>query len=388
MQAFYLILVVFFLSLNLRPAITSVGPLLDVIQTDLGMSGVTASLLTTLPVFCMGVFALVSIKLSNKLGTEKSLMVAMFLIFLATVSRVFLNSSWLLIVTALVSGIGIGIAGPLISGFIKKYFPDKLSITSVYSVAMVIGASFATSFSIPFFHAFQESWQWSLSIWSVFAFIALVLLAPLLASRNKEAKTMSLPSLKVQNKRVYLFTVLFGFVATIFYSITAWLAPYVQSMGMSGSQSGLVLTLFTAVQIPFSFLLPLLVSRTGKRKQWLLICILAEFVGVFFLIAVFAPWVAAVCLGFGAGGLFPLALLIPIDEASNINEATSWSAQMQFGGFIVASMGPFIFGLALDMFNSFVPAFLLIMVILCVMTFTVIKLEKKQNKEMPQKQIS
>ncbi|WP_242069410.1 CynX/NimT family MFS transporter [Paenibacillus dendritiformis] len=141
MPFFYLILVIFFISINLRPAITSVGPLLDVIQTELGMNGMMASLMTTLPVFCMGLFALLAIRLCNRLGNELSLMIAMLLIFLATLARMFASSSILLLVTALFSGIGIGIAGPLMSGFIKKHFPDKLGVTGVYSVSMVIGAA-------------------------------------------------------------------------------------------------------------------------------------------------------------------------------------------------------------------------------------------------------
>lgn len=44
-------------SLNMRPVITSVSPLLGNIQSDLGMNSLQASLMTTLPVLCMGIFA-------------------------------------------------------------------------------------------------------------------------------------------------------------------------------------------------------------------------------------------------------------------------------------------------------------------------------------------
>lgn len=122
MRYMYLILVIFLVSLNLRPSITSVGPLFDIIQSNLGMSGVTVSLMTTLPVLCMGIFAVLAIKLNSHLGIEKSLLAAMLLILTATSLRVFANSSLFLITTSLFTGIGIGIAGPLISGFIKNTF--------------------------------------------------------------------------------------------------------------------------------------------------------------------------------------------------------------------------------------------------------------------------
>ncbi|MED1792157.1 MFS transporter [Brevibacillus nitrificans] len=180
MRLIYLIVVIFVLSLNLRPSITSIGPLLDVIKTDLGMSSGIVSLLTTLPVLCMGVFALLSIQLSNRVGIEKSLFIAMALILVATLARGFLSSSWLLLATSLISGIGIGIAGPLISGFIKLHFPGSLGVASVYSVSLVIGAALATTFSIPLFHLLNDSWQWSLGFWGVLAFVGAVFMLPLL----------------------------------------------------------------------------------------------------------------------------------------------------------------------------------------------------------------
>lgn len=374
--------VIFLLSLNLRPSITSVGPLLDVIKTDLGITGVVASLLTTLPVFCMGIFALFSIQLSNRLGIEKSLLIAMSLIFVATLSRAFLSNSVLLLATSLVSGIGIGIAGPLLAGFIKKHFPDKLSVTSVYAVSMVIGAAIATTFSIPLFNIMNNSWQSALSFWSVLAAIAALFMLPLLIKGKTNHVAMTMPSLRITNPRVYWFTLFFGFMSAIFYSVTAWLAPIVQSMGMSDSQSGLILTLFTGIQIPVSFLLPILVGKTGSRKLWLLLCGLSEFIGIVLLMGHFSPWVATIFLGIGAGGLFPLALLIPLGEASSAEEATSWSAQMQFGGFIIGATGPLVVGLTLVVFNNnFTPALLVIMMTILVLMVTVWQMEKKRHAD-------
>ncbi|KMY52295.1 CynX/NimT family MFS transporter [Peribacillus loiseleuriae] len=362
---------------NFKIKIDSKGPLLDVIQTDLGMSGVAASLITSLPVFCMGLFALFSIRLSNRFGIEMSLLIAMSLIFIATLYRGFITDSWSLIITALFSGIGIGLAGPPISGFIKKYFPEKLSVTSIYSVFMVIGASIATSFTVPLFNYFNKSWQIALSIWSILSLAAALLLLPLLITKKTEKVRTKTPSLKITNNRVFLFMMFFGCMAAIFYSITAWLAPFVQSMGMSHAQSGMILTLFTVIQIPVSFFIPFIVAKTGNRKTWLLLCSVAEFIGIVLLLGSFSPWIATIFLGFGAGGLFPLALVIPIEEANTSDEATSLSAQMQFGGFILGATGPLLFGLTLDIFNNYIPALVVILVLIIIMIVIIFKMESK-----------
>ncbi|SFI96773.1 MFS transporter [Brevibacillus centrosporus] len=332
----------------------------------------------------MGVFALLSIQLSNRVGIEKSLFIAMALILVATLARGFLSSSWLLLATSLISGIGIGIAGPLISGFIKLHFPGSLGVASVYSLSLVIGAALATTFSIPLFHLMNDSWQWSLGFWGVLALLGAVFMLPLL-TKGKQIQTGGMPSLKITNKRVYLFLLFFGCMSAMFYSITAWLAPVAQSMGMSAAQSGLVLTLFTVIQIPVSFLLPIVVGRKGNRKRWLLLCAVSELIGVALLLGHMSVWAATVFLGMGAGGLFPLALLLPLGEASTPEEATSWSAQTQFGGYLIGSTGPFVIGLTLDIFdNSYTPALVAMMVVLVILICTVWKIEQKKQLEISQ----
>lgn len=379
MRFVYLVMIIFFVSLNLRPSITSVGPLLDIIQTDLGMSGVTASLLTALPVFCMGLFSILAIKLNKRLGMEKSLLIAMSLIFIATFLRMFVHNSFLLFATALFSGIGIGIAGPLITGFIKKYFPNNHGLMGVYSVSMVIGAAVASSLSVLTYQRMNESWQHALGFWSILAVPVFLLLIPLLNKAEKSTDTLPISALFVKNKRVTLFMLFFGCMAAIFYSLTAWLAPIVQSMGFSYSQSGLILTLFTVIQIPISFLIPILVSKTGNRKVWLLVCSFSEIIGILILLLNYSPWVATVFLGIGAGGLFPLALLLPIQEAKNIEETVSWSAMMQFGGYLLGALGPAFIGLTIDVFDNFVPALGGLLIILCVMLFTILKIGNNEQ---------
>ncbi|MFE6168944.1 CynX/NimT family MFS transporter [Viridibacillus arvi] len=377
MRFVHLILITFFVSINLRPSITSVGPLLDIIQRDLGMSGVTASLITALPVFFMGLFAVLAIKLNKRLGMERSLVIAMLLIFIATFLRMFVHNSFLLFVTALISGIGIGIAGPLITGFIKKYFPENPGLMGIYSVSMVIGAAVASSFSVPLYQRFNESWQYSLSFWSLVAVPAVLLLLPLLKNTEKSKSPLAISSLFVRNKRVTVFMLFFGCMAAIFYSITAWLAPIVQSIGFSYSQSGMILTLFTVIQIPVSFLIPMLVSKTGNRRMWLLFCSISELLGIVLLLLHFSPWVATVFLGIGAGGLFPLALLLPIQESKNIEETISWSAMMQFGGYLLGALGPAFIGLTVDVFGNFAPALLVLVIIIGMMLLTIIKIGGK-----------
>lgn len=70
-----------------------------------------------------------------------------------------------------------------------------------------------------------------------------------------------------------------------------------------------------------------------------------------------SPWLAAIPLGIGAGGLFPIALMLPIDETNNAQEASAWSAMTQSGGYILGALGPLALGWLHDTTGSFVQAF-------------------------------
>src|SRR5690348_16820600 len=53
---------------NLRPAVTSVGPLLAEVRAGLGMSGAVAGLLTAFPALCFVVFGTFAPQLVRRLG--------------------------------------------------------------------------------------------------------------------------------------------------------------------------------------------------------------------------------------------------------------------------------------------------------------------------------
>ncbi len=55
-------------ALNLRPAITSFGALLEEVRAGLGMSGSVAGLLTSLPALCFAVFGVTAPRLARRFG--------------------------------------------------------------------------------------------------------------------------------------------------------------------------------------------------------------------------------------------------------------------------------------------------------------------------------
>lgn len=366
MKKLYLLLAIIIASLNLRPIITSVAPLLGSLQSELGMSGLLASLLTTLPVFCMGIFAPAATKLRDRLGLERTIFFAVLLITLATAARGIIGSAAMLVISAFVGGVGISLAGPLLSGFIKKYFPTKPSLVSLYSAAMTVGAALASALSVPIFEASGHSFTLALSCWSLLGVVALVVWAFFLREKGTRGNVVK-TRLPLRNKRALLLTIFFGLMASMFYTVTAWISPIAHSFGYSKTGSAMMLTIFTIVQVPVSLIIPGLAAKTGRRRFFLITCSLFELAGVIMLLLHLPMLPAVICLGIGAGGLFPLALMLPIVETNSSEEAGSWSAMSQCGGYIIGAMGPMLVGVIYDHAGSFKAALLAMLVIVLVM---------------------
>lgn len=380
MRTFYYLFALTLAALNLRPAITSISPLLESIQAELGMSGATASLLTTLPVLCMGIFAPFAAIISKKIGLERAIFVSLIFITVATLMRGVVGSVLLLVITAFLAGIGIGLAGPLLSGFIKQHFPTKPGFVSVYSVSLVIGAGIATGFAVPVYDGFNGNWQLALAVWGTLGLLALFFWIGLIRKRPTALRTTD-AALPFKNKRALLITLFFGLMATVFYTITAWAAPIVMSFGYSTAMAAAGVTLFQLIQIPVSLVLPSIVSKYGYMTTALIGCSLLELVGVVFLLIGFHPLLALGLIGLGAGGLFPLALMIPIIETDSADKASALSALNQGGGYVFAALGPLAVGTLYDLFGTFKPALYVLLFVILIMGTVQYLLGKKANAQ-------
>ncbi|TFE01645.1 CynX/NimT family MFS transporter [Jeotgalibacillus salarius] len=354
MKIWYLIIALFLVSINLRPAITSVAPLLETIQQDLGMSGTTAGLLTTLPVLCMGIFAPLATKISERVGLERGIFYSLMLITFATALRGFFGTVPLLIVTAFLAGVGIGIAGPLVSGFIKQYFPTKPGVVGVYTVSMAIGAGSATGISAPVYEA-VGSWKPALAIWAILGVAAMFVWIRFPGKKKAEILSEK-TALPWTSGRAWLILIFFGLMSSIFYSVTAWGAPIIQSMGYGSVAAGSMLTAFVLIQIPSSFIIPSLVAKYGYVFPTLIGCTIVELGGILLLISGGHPLLAMLLIGLGAGGLFPLALMLPIIETNTYQQASAWAAMSQGGGYVISAMGPMGVGAVYDYTGSYTAA--------------------------------
>jgi len=370
-----LVMAVFVVSLDLRPPITSIGPLVLTIQRSLHMNAAEVSLLTSIPVFCMGAFAPLTGAVAARLGINRAILACVALVGLATLVRFFAHAAWLLLASAFAAGLGIAICGPLLSGFIKHHFGQRApAVIGLYSVGIGLGALASAALSIPLAQALG-AWQASLGMWTGLAALGLLVWWPVLRAApaageetNRAASSVGEPESSAspspwRTGRAWLLLAAFGLQSGIYYSTTTWLAPRAEEAGYSASGAGVVLTVFALIQMFASLLVPMAMSRATNRAPWLVASASLTLLGLAVCalpLPAWSAWLADVLLGVGLGGLFPILLILPLDETTSGDDASRWTAMMQCGGYLISGVVPILAGAIKDATGNFVDSFWLL----------------------------
>src|SRR5215208_3555282 len=347
----------FLVALNLRPAISSVPPVLETIRQDLGLGRAFLGLLTTIPVLCMSALALVAPKISRRIGAERAVLWSIVLIGLAVAGRLAAGQPGVLFGTTLVAGVGIAVAQSLLPAVVKGWFPDRAAfVTGLYTVGITGGLALAALTTVPIERTLGGFWPGALAAWSLFAAVAVVFWLLLTA----RARSVSQPEVAYERARLpwrsgraWSVALFFGAESCLFFSSLTWLAPLYIDRGLDEGRAGLLLAVFALVRVPSAFLFPALADRSGDRRPWLVLTlILATFgfcaAGLVPLAASWAPLAWVVVLGLGVGGLFPLALTLPLDYSADADEAGRLTAMTFFVGYVVAAVGPVAVGALRD----------------------------------------
>lgn len=352
-------------ALNLRPALAAIGPLLQSIQVDLGLSYSMASLLTTLPVLAMGLFSFIGFRLAQPLGLERSVVVALVLLAAATAARFYAPSAAFLIVTALLAGIAIALIQTLMPAIIKQRFGLRAPlIMGFYVTAIMAGAALAAT-SAPML-ASSLSWRDSLGHWVWLVVLAIILwllwVKPSLHIAPREPASNASKPQFWRNRRAWQLALFFALGTSCYVSVLAWLAPYAQELGYSPKQAGLLLGFLTMCEVVAGILFPWWASRASDKRIVIAVLCVLQLVGFSALAllpdAALILWVALI--GLGIGGIFPLSMIITMDHIDNPFQAGRLTAFVQGIGYLIAAGAPFAAGFMRDALQSFTAAWLLL----------------------------
>lgn len=344
------------IALNLRPLFSSASALLPEIRTELGLSAAGASLLTTVPVACLGVFSPLAPRLAARFGAERTLLVAVALLALGTALRGFQSVPLLFVGTAL-AGACIAIGNVLLPGLVKRDFPDKAALmTGFYTMALCAGAAGAAGLTLPIETALGGSLGATLAIWAIpAAMVGLLWLPQALGSRGKPAKTTYRVEGLWRDRLAWQVTLFMGLQSALAYCVFGWLAPIIRDRGIDGVTAGAIVSLSVMVQAASCIISPQIAVR-GKDQR-LVHVFLAAIAVIGLLGLLFAPlwtvWPFAILQGIGQGGLVAVALTAIVLRSPDQHVAAHLSGMAQFVGYTLAAIAPLLVGIIRDWTGSF-----------------------------------
>ncbi|MFI8323599.1 CynX/NimT family MFS transporter [Streptomyces sp. NPDC085529] len=341
-------------SLNMRVALASVAPLVGEIAGAFGLSSTAGSLITSIPVLFLGLGALVAPWLGRRFGAERTVLAALLLLAAGILLRL-LPSVAALYGGGVLVGTAIALLNVLMPGLIKRDFPDRAAaMTSVYTGAMVAGATVAAAAAVPLEEALGGGWQGSLGSWSLLALVAAVAWLPqvLIARGRTGHEVRAVPAAGAAPARVWRsalawqVTLFMGLQSLWSYVLIAWMPTIFTDHGMSRSEAGVVFAFNNLIQVAGAFAVPLLAGR--RRSQRPLVVLVTTLVAAGYAGLLVAPaegaWLWSAVLGVGQGGALGLALTLIVLRTGDAPTAARLSGMAQTVGYLMAAAGPLAAG--------------------------------------------
>ncbi len=360
-QNSWLLIAVTLISLNLRPAITSVVVVLEQLRSVMGMEQQAIPLLVALPVLAFGLSAPCGPWLARRLGAGRAIAVAMLVLAASLTLRV-LGPTVMLPGTFL-AGVAIMAASVLMPQVLKANGGTAWS-TGLWTMGIGLGAALGAGLTLPLQYLFGGSLTWALAVWAVPALLGAILIR-WHGGLNPQPKGTGVVSVPLTHKddggrpldrgdgtfvplplrkqsTAWAVTAFFGLQSTLYFSLTSWLAGFLIFKGMAPPDAAAFLGWFNLAGLPAGLLAPVLTARRN------VLVFMSPALGILMaavLLAMLAgpgqlQFVLVGILGVAQGAAFGIAMTLVVIRSAGPHTAGKLSAMSQGIGFALAALGP------------------------------------------------
>ena len=380
-QSLFFILGIVLIGTVLRSPFTALPTILGDIAQGLGVEVSSLGILTSLPLLMFALFSAFASRLAQKIGLEHLFTYCLLLLTVGSVIRIF--NLPLLYLGTLIIGASIAIFNVLLPSMIQANQPQKISLlTTLYVTAMGVSTAIASYLSVPITQA--SSWKGLILVLSFLCLVTLLVWLPnhrhnhhLESKKEKQVKENILKS-----KDVWAIIIFGGLQSLLFYTSMTWLPTMAISAGLSNKDAALLASIFSLISIPFSMTVPSLTTRLsdGHHRIMLAIISIAGMTGIAMLLYPtnnFLYWlVVHLLIGTACSALFPYLMVCFSLKTSSPEKTAQLSGLAQTGGYILAAFGPTLFGYSFDLFQSWIPAVLALLVIDIIMTVSLFMVDR------------
>lgn len=344
--------------LCLRPPLALAATLLPDISAEFHFDHTLGGLVTSIPVACMGLFALPATRLYGALGARGALTLALLLVVLGGAVRATAPSAVSFFSLTIIAGIGAGLAGSLLPVIVR----DRLSgaparATGLYSLGINGGAAIAATLAVPL-AAVAEGWRGAFVAFGIAGLLSIVVWLKLFGAESATGSHPEPARPAWRRPHAYYLGGVFGLQAICFYGLNAWLASAYAEWGWTPLHASWLVAILNFVTLPSSLLVGLIGDRLSRPlsltlSAGLLVVGLAGMV----IMPSSTGWLWAAIAGFACGMLFPLILTMSVDAAHGPRDAGAVAGVTLAVGYCVASVAPVMLGIVRDVTHDFAAAF-------------------------------
>lgn len=379
---------VFALALNLRPAVNALGVVMPELRTSEGLSGGTAGLLLALPTFSFAILGIGAPALAARIGTHRTVLVALVLLTVGQLVRSLVPGLPVLFAGSVLTLAGIAIGNVLLPGLVRLHFPGRVTaVTAGYTTLLLGGGAIGSAVTLPVQQAFGGDWRLGIGIWAALAtlvtlpWIATAVVAGRPAVANPGMVRIPVASLR-RSPLAWAMAGYFGLQSLQAYVLLGWMPEILVDAGLSTTAAAAQVSLLALMGIPIAMVVPWLVGRLASPRLLIVGMVAVYLVGYLGLIlspgSTTALW--AILLGLG-GGAFPTALTLIAVRARTPTGTVALSAFAQSVGYLMASAGPIVFGLVHDWTGAWTWSLILLVILLMVHLATGVAVSKRRYVE-------
>src|SRR5699024_9856580 len=247
----FLIVGILLIAANLRVPLTSVGPLVDMIRDETGISNGAIGLLTTLPLLAFAVFSIIAPNIAERFGIKYILMVSLIVLLIGMLMRS-VNSITLLFLGTFILGSAIAMGNVLLPALIKQNFPYRIGImTGLYTTFMNLFGALASGLSVPIAQQLGVGWRRTLASTALLVIITIILWLPQMFDRRSSKRYEVTQKVNIWGSPLAWFVTLFlGLQSMLYFVMLSWLPEIFIHYGMNSSKAGFMLSLMLLSSIP------------------------------------------------------------------------------------------------------------------------------------------
>lgn len=354
-------------ALVLRPLVTAVGPVLPEIRAEYGMNATQAALLSTLPVVCFGLGALLVPRILHRITPNKALSLVLIILALGGQLRLLGHEGWLFLGTFFI-GVGIAIGNVTPSVITRRDFSDRIGwMMGLVTGSISATASIAAMISYPVSQHFG-SWRYSLEVFAILPIVVWFIWRTYRHPGTVDATLDTPHDMRglLKSKLAWGLVIYFGLQSTNFYCMTVWLPTILRDAGVDPTIAGAQTAFMVLVGFPIGVGVPMIAAKTKSQVSQAVAYVIAFAIGLggLWALPTQGTWLWVFLLGVGMGASFPLALTLVVLRADSPATARDLGSFMQGGGYMISAIGPVVLGALHDAFNNWTSAYVALFIAL------------------------